>query len=801
MNLLLVDGLSWPSISFAILIAALLVAAYVLGRRLRSRRMLVQRIAELEALSAAGRSLVASELDVTALCKLIAQEAGQVIDNSTFQVGLFEDNFYQITYWTIDHEEQPTPRTFDLNEHPGLVGWIRQSQQPLLVYDFRKEMEQLPAKPRYISHAPPQSAIFIPLVSGEQTIGIIAAQSSQPNRFTEDDLRRLMILANQAAAAIANAQLYQQERERAWITTAQLQVAEAINRSQNLDEIITAVTRLTPMLTGVKVCGLMLWQEEFEQYVGAALYHGEQDESEQFSQLQLQIGDWPALDAVHVGQEILSTRRLHPWFKKVVLADQLTIVPINTKSQIVGVILVSDCETDGPNPLTQASNHRRHEELLQNIAEQTAQAIEIAQLRVAQQEEAWVNTALLQVAEAVNSLIDLNEILDTIIRLVPMLVGAKSAIILIWDESRGIFMPGPSHGINEMGRGLLETLEVDRDEMTTLAQKSARVLSPTATYYTMQLPHWLEMVLGQSQAHAFPLNARGRLVGIMVAALADNHNRSLSPRRLNILNGIAHQAATAVVNNHLYQEAAERQRLEQELNVAREIQASLIPQQAPDIPGCSVAGYWQAARQVSGDFYDFLPLDNNCWGIVVADVADKGVPAALFMALSRTILRAVAFTRTDPARVLMRVNELICNDAQSDLFVTMFYAIWQPAAGQLIYANGGHNPPLLLHRNGKHQMLHGNGMALGVLPHIRIEPVTVSLRKDDTVIFYTDGVTEAINEDFDEFGMNRLLMAATSAKKGSAYDIVEAITRGVSQHAGDTPQFDDITLVVMKRNQ
>ena len=969
-----VDGFSWPSISFAILLIALLMTAYILGRRLRSRRLLVQRVKELETLSAAGRALVASELDIDALCGLIVQEASRVIDNRTFQIGLFEDHFYHIIYWTVDGVEESTPRTFDLSHQPSVVGWMRDSKQPLLIHDLLKEANKLPARPRFVSKNPPRSAILLPLISGERTIGIMSAQSSQPNRFDEEDLRRLMILANQAAAAIANAQLYQearrraahlelvgqiarqvnaasdledifeqvvvltrqtfgfhpvtifgldgqsgaavikasseaalaqeplrlapgeglvgtavatrttiisantaeddrfiaqvegvtdmraadtlseiaipllvsgevlgvldvqspqinafsraeqtalealaaevaaaihkmqqlaQQRERAWITTAQLQVAEAINRSNGLDETITAVVRLTPMLTGVTLCAILLWYEDEQLYRGAAFFDGDHDASESFNRIQLKIGDWSPLDAVHVGQEMLSTQRLPPWLKDISEqahhTAEMTIVPIYTKAQIIGAILVNQYGPPAHSQLVHPNADYRQDELLQNIADQTAQAVESAQLRLAQQEEAWVNTALLQVAEAVNNLIDLNEILDTIVRLVPMLVGAQSAIILIWDEARGVFLPGPSHGVSEMGRGLLATLELDREEFAMLAQQGPRVLTPTATYYTIDLPHWLKKVLGQRQAKAFPLNARGQMVGMMVVALSDKNGRSLSPRRLNILNGIAHQAATAVVNNHLYQEAAERQRLEQELNVAREIQSSLIPHHAPDIPGCSVAAYWQAARQVSGDFYDFLPLPDGRWGIVIADVADKGVPAALFMALSRTILRTVAFSGTDPARVLMRVNELIGNDSQTDLFVTMFYAIWQPSSGELVYANGGHNPPLLLSRNGEYKELHGNGMALGVLPQIKVDPVTVTLHPHDTAIFYTDGVTEAINEDYDEFGLERLLIAATSAKKGDAQKVVQAITQGITHHAGDTPQFDDITLVVLKR--
>ncbi|HEX6383442.1 MAG TPA: PP2C family protein-serine/threonine phosphatase, partial [Anaerolineae bacterium] len=244
---------------------------------------------------------------------------------------------------------------------------------------------------------------------------------------------------------------------------------------------------------------------------------------------------------------------------------------------------------------------------------------------------------------------------------------------------------------------------------------------------------------------------------------------------------------------------------EQELSVAHEIQASLIPPGNPAIPGCSVASSWEAARQVSGDFYDFLQFSNGNWGVVVADVADKGVPAALFMALSRTILRTVAFSitysRANPADILMRVNEIIINDAQSDLFVTLFYAVWQPQSRLLAYANAGHNPPLLLRQSGKTQLLSGDGMALGVLPNVKIEGKVVSVHPGDTLVIYTDGVTEAMNEDFDEFGMSRLHLTADTHKYRSAREIVEAIMRAVRDHAGGTPQFDDLTLVVMKHEE
>ena len=411
-----------------------------------------------------------------------------------------------------------------------------------------------------------------------------------------------------------------------------------------------------------------------------------------------------------------------------------------------------------------------------------------------------MNTALLQAADAVNSLIELPEILETIVHFVPMLVGVESCVVLFWDEEDELYHPGPSYGLSEMGVGILDTLELSREELRTLSTLQTTTHDPhriRLDHYRVQLPHWLQQVLGTSEACALPLWAQGRFVGAMLAGLS-GEDRRLSGRRLSILFGIAQQAATAVFNNRLYAEAAERDKLQRELDVARQIQSSLIPDGRPEIPHTRVASYWEAARQVSGDFYDFIELGDGRWAIVIADVADKGVPAALFMAVSRTILRAVANTRTDPAEILYRTNELILSDSDSDLFVTIFLAIWDPVNHQFDYACGGHNPPVLFHAAGGETFLSAQGVALGVIENIHFERGQVKLKPNDVVLMYTDGITEAINEDFDEFGLDRLRLAVNGGRQGDATDIVNNITSAVRDHAGSMAQFDDITMVVLK---
>jgi sigma-B regulation protein RsbU (phosphoserine phosphatase) len=184
----------------------------------------------------------------------------------------------------------------------------------------------------------------------------------------------------------------------------------------------------------------------------------------------------------------------------------------------------------------------------------------------------------------------------------------------------------------------------------------------------------------------------------------------------------------------------------------------------------------------------------------MADVADKGVPAALFMALSRTLVRTMAIGGSDPAKVLARVNDLILADARSDLFVTLFYAILDPDLGVLTYANAGHEPPLLFDgHSGEVSYLAAPGMALGVITGVELEQRQTRLEPGDLLLLYTDGVTDALNDQVQEFDLDRLRSVVKAHQAESAADVVRAVNRAVDEFVGDTPQFDDFTLVVLKR--
>src|SRR5215207_6555270 len=209
------------------------------------------------------------------------------------------------------------------------------------------------------------------------------------------------------------------------------------------------------------------------------------------------------------------------------------------------------------------------------------------------------------------------------------------------------------------------------------------------------------------------------------------------------------------MRQRLEQEKHERERIEQELVVAQHIQQASLPKVVPELEGWEISPYYQPAREVGGDFYDFFQLPNGRIGIVVGDATGKGGPAALVMASARSMLRAVAQASSSPGEVLRRVNEPLATDIPRNMFVTCFYAILDPKSGSLTYANAGHDLPYL-HRDGEAEELRARGMPLGLMPGMDYEEKEISLEAGEGVLFYSDGLVEAHDPEGEMFGFPRL---------------------------------------------
>jgi sigma-B regulation protein RsbU (phosphoserine phosphatase) len=283
---------------------------------------------------------------------------------------------------------------------------------------------------------------------------------------------------------------------------------------------------------------------------------------------------------------------------------------------------------------------------------------------------------------------------------------------------------------------------------------------------------------------------------------------------LAFLDALGGSVAVAIENARMYRqltaqvEALERAvrehnellSLRRELDIARDIQQSILPRSFPDRPDLRIFGEMIAAQEIGGDFYDFFFLDEDRIGILIGDVSGKGVPAALFMAMTRTVLRSAAPVNESPGECLRRVNELLIPDNRTEMFVTVFYGILDIPSGLLRYSNGGHNLPYMLRSDGRIEALpRTGGTVLGMLGGIEFGTHEATLGRGESLVLFTDGITEAMNTSGELFGESGLETALAACSGCEPRELVRSIRDAVERHAGAAVQSDDLTALVLRR--
>ncbi len=385
-----------------------------------------------------------------------------------------------------------------------------------------------------------------------------------------------------------------------------------------------------------------------------------------------------------------------------------------------------------------------------------------------------------ELAKLFSSSIELDAVLDYVTDGVCGLLGAEASFVYLADHA------------GDLHPRTIRALRRDEETLRHLKAFSTRVARerrPITKNYDE--PPWGLTLL------AVPLIARDEVRGVLGLATqlglgAARTPRAFTPREVDRLAAIGHLASLAVENARLY--AA----VQHELDTAHAIQQCFLPEAAPQIPGYDLAAVTVPARQVGGDFYDFIPLPDGRWGLAVADVSDKGAPAALFMALTRSLLRVYAADgRRSPLETLRQINRFILDNTRaSSMFVTLVYGVLAPARHTFTYVNAGHNPPLLC--GAELSDLAAGGMALGVCEKTPLQQCELSLATGDTLLLYTDGVTEATNKARERFGMGRLRACLQGGSYESAQALLDAVLAQVARFVGSEPAADDLTLMAVR---
>lgn len=467
-------------------------------------------------------------------------------------------------------------------------------------------------------------------------------------------------------------------------------------------------------------------------------------------------------------------------------------VPMNSKSSVLGAIYVSRAHR-GPFSHTDL-------ELLSVVAASAASALDNVHLFRETESRLKTLDLLHHISQEITSTLDLERVLYTTTLAVKELLGGSTASILTVDGDALTFQVATGQSSAQikpfrvpLGQGIAGwVVEHKQPVIVDDVQNDPRffgTLDKKTGFVTQNLI-------------AVPLVVNDRAIGVIEVF---NKSGGFTLADQELLATFASSAAFAIENARLYQVAVEKGRLERELQVARQVQVSLLPQGMPSPPGWDVAVAWLPAREVAGDYYDFIALEMapdqaQKFGLVIADVADKGTPAALFMVNTRATLRASMFDADSPMHGLTHVNQLVCDDSHDGMFVTLFYAQINSLDGVVTYVNAGHNPPLLARAcGGTLELLSRTGMALGVDSSVLFTQRAVTLEVGDCILFYTDGVPDALDEAGQEFGEARLRELVSANRGQSAAGLVGAIETALKAHIGETAPFDDITLMALKR--
>jgi phosphoserine phosphatase RsbU/P len=382
---------------------------------------------------------------------------------------------------------------------------------------------------------------------------------------------------------------------------------------------------------------------------------------------------------------------------------------------------------------------------------------------------------LQKAAQKIASILDLDQLIDSIVNDVALSFGCVEANIYLHDPDRSELVLTGVHGCSLHGKG--DRLKVGTEGMVGYVASTGQMrYAPDVRkdeYYIPCEPATLSEV-------AIPLHVGDRLIGVFSAS---HPELDAFPRQqLRLLRALCDHVAVAIYNARRFQsERAEREAMSRESQEARAIQQALLPKSSPYIPGFAVSGLSLPARAVGGDWYDFIPFSDGRWGLVLADVSGKGTAAALLMSATRGMLRSLVEAHCSPAEVLTKLNCLMADDFPAGKFVTMIYAVLDPAARALTFANAGHLHPLLIDRTGPRFLDVERGLPLGLSCGDYSE-CQISLSEGSRLVFYSDGITEAVNATEEEYGLERL--AAHSAKPGSSAISIADDVRSFANGAG-----------------
>lgn len=378
-------------------------------------------------------------------------------------------------------------------------------------------------------------------------------------------------------------------------------------------------------------------------------------------------------------------------------------------------------------------------------------------------------------------------------------IGASGARLYIQKrEEQGIFY---EISVPDEQKSNYPPLYVYGEEKSFILQNKKGFMVHSAPENVM---HTLRHTKEGEAGLVMPMTVKGELFGLLFFALPSG-KKTFSDKEIHFASTLANQAALALENALLYDELREQERLKREIEIAQEVQKKLLPVRMPEISGFEIDGICKPAHEVGGDYFDFFRLDDHSLGIVIADVSGKGTSASFYMAELKGMMMQLTSTLLSPKSLLTELNTRLSGNMDRKMFITMIYAVFNFNKNKFTFSRAGHNSLLKIGRNGHHRFITPSGIGLGLdfggLFEKKLEEVTLELKHDEAIILYTDGITEAMNRNQDEFGEERLLNSSLAFRESGVVELRNGILSSLNQFLDGSTAHDDITMVLIKHSE
>ncbi|MGH2581844.1 MAG: GAF domain-containing protein, partial [Anaerolineales bacterium] len=733
---------------------------------------------------------VTSQLDLDQVLERIIRRAAELSNSKSGQFYLYDATRKELV--SSIPFNLPDPIRADLKKGEGLSGRVLMTKKVLIVEDYDAWEGRSPQFPYGVYHR----AIGVPVQQGGKILGVLnlhRAKADPP--FGDEDTRLLTLIANQAAIAISNARAYESIRSTSEQLSQLYETSLEITQQLEIRKLMERIIERAAQIVQAKSGQYYLYDKVRKELVPTVPYRL----PKQVSDIRLKPGEGMSGKVLVEKKPLViddydSWEGRSPQFPKGVVFRTMG-VPLEYGNEILGVLTL---ERDPTEPGFSKEDVR----LLSLFASQSAVALANAQaFEMAKRTSAQLSR-LHDITLEVTRQLDIQQLLDQIIRSAVELANSRVGQIYLYDKDEDVLKDSVSYSLPKS----MHDFSIKPGEGLT-----GRILKSGAPMIIEDYDTWKgrkpEVPVGATHhAAGVPIVHGDEILGVFWVGRKKG-DPAFTEYDIQIMTLFANQAAVAITNakqykelQALYGQLQEKERLESELRVAHNIQETMLPNTTPKIRGWKVAAMWQAARVISGDFYDWFPIPGGKWGFVIADVVGKGIPGAVFMAHCRTLVRTFCMGGRPPRDAILRTNNLMIADTHSDWFVTLFYAVLDPVWGILTYVNAGHARPLWFHKQAsKIDGLKAKGMALGVLPGIELEEKSIQLEPGDSILFYTDGFSEARDGKDRLFGESRIRshLKETSSKDPDA--ILKSLKHKIANFSQGRDLTDDLTAILIKR--